>query len=217
MHSQCLSICRIFALLIVIAILSPATAREQQGEVEAIQVAFETSCSDFVAQKFNHAVTMLHSFEYLETDCMFREILEQDPGCAMARWGIAMSIWHPLWGRPSIEDLKAGAAILAGTESGLVTPRESTYLAAIRAFFADANPATHLQRAGNYEREMQRLYEQYNDDSEAVVFYALSLTGNSRPTRQELRASIQSGRPAELSLCLAANTPRRPALHHSQL
>ena len=91
---------------------------------EAITVSFPTSCSAEVQDDFDTAVTLLHSFEYLETARRFGEIAERDPGCAMARWGAAMSIWHPLWAPPSVQDLKNGAAIIAETNDIAVTPWE---------------------------------------------------------------------------------------------
>ena len=80
---------------------------------EVFQVSFETSCNMEVQDKFENAVTLLHSFEYVDTARIFGEIMEQDPDCAMAYWGAAMSIWHPLWAPPSAEELRRGSEILA--------------------------------------------------------------------------------------------------------
>ena len=48
------------------------------ADIEIVQVQFENSCNTEVQSEFNHAVTMLHSFEYLETARIFNEIIEQD-------------------------------------------------------------------------------------------------------------------------------------------
>src|ERR1043165_1184759 len=61
-------------------------------------VAFANSCDKRVAADFNHAVALLHSFEYDEARDAFAAVAKQDPHCAMAQWGIAMTHTHGLWG-----------------------------------------------------------------------------------------------------------------------
>src|SRR6185437_14334177 len=61
-------------------------------------VNFRTSCTAAVQKDFNHAVALLHSFEYDEARDAFSAIAKQDPNCAMAQWGIAMTYFHGLWG-----------------------------------------------------------------------------------------------------------------------
>ena len=121
-------------LLFLLYIALPARA--------AMQVDFVTSCSPEVRQQFNHAVTLLHSFEYPETTRLFAEIIEQDPGCAMARWGAAMSIWHPLWAPPSEAELAAGAAVLRTTATLEATQREWAYIEAISTFFSSTDTSS---------------------------------------------------------------------------
>ncbi len=197
------------SLLLVIWLAIPSVVVAQ--DVDVIQVDFENSCDASVGPKFNHAVTLLHSFEYLETDRLFREILDEDPDCAMAHWGIAMSIWHPLWGRPSVADLDAGAAILAPTEKMSVTPREAIYLSAIGAFFSSSDPASHLARAVGYEKQMQKLYANYKEDSEAVVFYALSLLATADPSDKSYAHQYKA---AGLLNWVYSSQPTHPGVLH---
>jgi hypothetical protein len=140
----------------------------------AMQVDFVTSCSPEVRKQFNYAVTLLHSFEYPETTRLFAEIIEQDPSCAMARWGAAMSIWHPLWAPPSEAELASGAAVLASTTTLEATPREWAYIRAIGAFFSSTDTRSHRARAVGYEMEMREVYLANLDDPEAAIFYALA-------------------------------------------
>src|SRR5712691_107275 len=56
-------------------------------------VAFATSCSASAQPQFNHAVALLHSFEFLRAIDGFGATLATDPSCAMAEWGIALSRW----------------------------------------------------------------------------------------------------------------------------
>ena len=54
-------------------------------------VHFEISCSPASQQQFDRAVAMLHSFFYPETEKAFQAIVEREPSCAMAHWGVAIS------------------------------------------------------------------------------------------------------------------------------
>ena len=55
------------------------------------KIHFEISCSPTAQQQFDRGVAMLHSFFYPETEKAFRAIAQQEPSCAMAYWGIAIS------------------------------------------------------------------------------------------------------------------------------
>jgi len=154
----------------------------QASEVDAIQVQFTNSCSPEVQSDFRQAVTLLHSFEYPETTRIFNEIIDRNPACAMARWGAAMSVWHPLWAPPSQSELELGAKILAKTTGLDATPRESAYIDALKAFFSSSDTSTNRERAQAYEARMKHVYENNLDDPEAAVFYALAVraTADSR-------------------------------------
>jgi hypothetical protein len=164
-------------MLMICFFSSPALA----ADTEVIQVQFENSCSGAVQADFNQAVTLLHSFEYPETTRRFNQIIEKDPACAMARWGAAMSVWHPLWAPPSKADLEKGAGILAETEHLDVTPRESAYIDALKAFFSSNDTRTHRDRARMFEARMGELYATNLDDPEAAVFYSLALLASADP------------------------------------
>src|SRR5215510_13414841 len=55
------------------------------------KVQFAISCSPATQQQFDRGVAMLHSFFYPETENAFQSIAQQEPSCAMAYWGIAIS------------------------------------------------------------------------------------------------------------------------------
>jgi hypothetical protein len=60
-------------------------------------VLFATSCKLETNQEFNRAVALLHSFAYKAAEEAFQRVTQQDPECAIAHWGIAMTHYHPLW------------------------------------------------------------------------------------------------------------------------
>lgn len=191
------------------SMLHVSTARSAESD-EAADVRFPTSCTA-VQSEFDRAATMLHSFEYPESKRLFRRILTKDRDCAMARWGIAMSIWHPLWAPPSTAELEAGARILTGTESMRTTPREAGFLMAVRAFFPDTEPLDYRQRSAAYSERMAKLYEEYRDDPEVAAFYALSLLATADPHDKnyahQFKAAALLNRVRELH-------PRHPGVLH---
>ena len=180
-------------------------------DIEIVQVQFENSCNPEVQSEFNHAVTMLHSFEYLETARIFGEIIEQDPGCAMAYWGAAMSVWHPLWAPPSEAQLEQGAQILARADGLTATPRELAYINALNAFFSSTDTATHLERARAHEALMSEVYINNLDDPEAALFYALALLATADPHDKSYAHQFKS---AGLLNWVGSEQPTHPGVLH---
>ena len=64
------------------------------------RVNFATSCTKPAQEKFNRAVALLHSFWYDEAEKAFNDVAQTDPKCTMGYWGVAMSLYHPLWAPP---------------------------------------------------------------------------------------------------------------------
>src|ERR1700732_4266498 len=56
-------------------------------EEEVGSVHFSTSCQPALANHFNRAVALLHSFQYEQARQAFTDIVGKDPQCAMAAWG----------------------------------------------------------------------------------------------------------------------------------
>ncbi len=140
-------------------------------------VSFPVSCAPDVQKPFERGVALLHSFWYEEAQKQFQQIAANDPHCAMAHWGAAMSLWHQLWNNPDPGVIQRGQDEVhqAKTTDGPATPREKAYIAAIAAFYSDSKKLKHDARAKAYSDAMKKVYETYSDDHEAAVFYALSL------------------------------------------
>jgi len=153
----------------------------QDGEMFGT-VSFTASVPGSLKNDFNIAIALLHSFEYDEAEKVFAKIIDQAPGCAMAYWGVAMCNFHPLWFPPTPPELQKGskAAQVARSIEGK-TKRESDYIEAIGQFYEHADRLDHRSRVLNFEKAMQKIYENYPDDEEAVVFYALALDAAADP------------------------------------
>jgi tetratricopeptide (TPR) repeat protein len=140
-------------------------------------VTFPVSCAPDVQKPFARGIALLHSFWYEEAEKQFQQIAQDDPHCAMAHWGVAMSLWHQLWNEPDTKVLGRGRDEVheAKTTDGPATPREKAYIAAIAAFYSDSKKLNHEARAKAYSDATKKVYETYPDDHEAAAFYALSL------------------------------------------
>jgi tetratricopeptide (TPR) repeat protein len=138
-------------------------------------VHFPVSCSPSAQKTFERGVALLHSFWYEEAEKTFQQVANDDPRCAMAHWGVAMSLWHQLWDWPNEATLKRGAGELKKAKSlHSKDDREQAYIAALDAFY-EHRKEKHKVRATAYSQRMEQLYQKYPDDHEAGIFYALSL------------------------------------------
>jgi tetratricopeptide (TPR) repeat protein len=158
-------------------------AQEEHHHTEPLEkigaVSFPLTCDHSVQKEFERGVALLHSFWYEEAQKSFKEVAVQDPHCAMAYWGQAISIYRPLWNRPSASDLKDGWKLIetARTVAGK-SQRERDYIEALAVFYRDDN-REYQKRAADYCQSMQKLFTQYPKDREAAVFYALSLLASA--------------------------------------
>jgi hypothetical protein len=163
---------------------------EDLTETQLGTVQFPISCAASVQKPFARGVALLHSFWYEEAEKEFLEIAKDDPQCAMAHWGIAMSIWHQLWNEPDAKVIARGLDEVKAAEKLTQTaaPREKAYIAAIAAFYSDSGKSDHDARAKAYSDAMKEVYKSYPEDHEAAAFYALSLLA-SEPHHDETFAN----------------------------
>ncbi len=149
------------------------TPPEQLGKVH-----FPTSCSPAVEKQFDRAMALLHSFWAKDAIEGFIDVARQDPGCAIAYWGIAMAMQqNPLTGQePNSEATRNALTGLDHAKAiGAKTQRERDYLAAIDLIYRDSDKIEFRARRLAYEKAMEALAQRYPDDTEAAIFYALSL------------------------------------------
>jgi len=176
-------------------------------------VKFPTSCSATVQAQFERAVAMLHSFWYEEAGKAFQSIAETDPRCSMAWWGVAMSLWHPLWpGAPDAEALKKGLAAVTQAKSiAGSTGRERDYIAALATFYGNYDNIDHRTRTLAYEKAMQEVAARYSNDREASVFYSLALLATAPPTDKTYANQRKAGGILEK---VFAEQPNHPGVAH---
>jgi tetratricopeptide (TPR) repeat protein len=144
-------------------------------------VSFPTSCAPSVAHEFERSVALLHSFAYQAAEQAFREVAVSDPTCAMAHWGIAMSLYHQLWSPPSAAELRDGQAEIERAQHLSATTREKQFIAAAAAYYGDSDHVSPPVRAKAYEAAMAEVARSNPKDTEAQVFYALALIATASP------------------------------------
>jgi hypothetical protein len=203
------------ACVFVVALSMPllggaAAVSAHEGETLG-GVHFPISCAPAVQADFERAVLLLHSFWYEEAVKAFTAITTNDPSCAMGYWGIAMSLYHPLWAPPDPATLQKGAAALGKTRGLTATPREKDYIAAIETYYRDSDKLDHRARALAYEKAMAQLHDRYPDDREAAVFYALALNGTALPTDKTYANQIKA---AAILEKVHAEQPGHPGVAH---
>src|SRR2546426_579603 len=191
---------------------APAASAQGASGEKLGTVVFPVSCSPAASQQFARAVALLHSFWYEEAVKAFTEVTVADPSCAMAFWGMAMSMYSPLWYPPSEAPLKAGlAAVDHAKAASAKTQRERDYLAAIETFYRDWDKSDHRSRTVAYEKAMERVYARYPDDHEAAIFYALALNATAPPTDKTYANQLKAGAILEKVL---TEQPNHPGVAH---
>ncbi len=159
-------------------------------------VSFATSCKPAVQREFNRAVALLHSFAYRAADEAFHSVSRQDPQCAMAHWGSAMTHFHQLWDLPpSAADTAAAEREIGEAAKLEASERERGFIHALSLVFKDEDTVAYRTRAENFEVAMHELAVANDKDVETQVFYALALISNASPSdtehkRQKLAAGL---------------------------
>jgi hypothetical protein len=203
---------RLVLCVSLIALFCASIGRAHQQTEKLGQVHFAVSCSAAVQPQFDRAVALLHSFWYSEAVKAFTAVTATDPGCAMGYWGVAMSLWYPLWQPPSEAMLKQGAEAVAQAQAiGGKSARERDYIVAIAEFYKDADTRDHRTRALAYEQAMERVYRRYPEDREAAVFYALALNATAPPTDKTYANQLKA---TEILEQVFAEEPDHPGVAH---
>jgi tetratricopeptide (TPR) repeat protein len=139
-------------------------------------VVFPISCAPAIQRPFERGVALMHSFWYDEAEKQFKTLENDDPSCAMAHWGEAMSLLRQLVSRPEESDLKRGWELIQRAQAiGAKTQRERDYIEALAFFYRDYEKLDFEKRVEAYSRAMEKVHEEYPKDQQAAVFYALSL------------------------------------------
>ena len=205
---------RLASLLAVISFFTMASAWAHDGEEEESLspplilgvLDFPNSGSENAQDAFERGVKLLHSFEFDDARAAFVEAQEVDPGFAMAIWGEAMTLNHPLWAQQDRETALEVLAKLPLRGDRNTTEREERYLDAVFVLYGEGDKPS---RDVAYMDTMRQLHEDYPEDLEAAAFYSLSILGSvyERDFRTYMKA-------ASIAEEVFAKQPKHPGAAH---
>src|SRR5881394_1854744 len=139
----------------------------QTDDTKLGQVHFETSCKPDAQKHFDRAMLYQHSFWYRASQMAFEDVLKADPECAIAHWGIALSLlWNPHVATPAKNLAEGATAIAKGKSVGAKSQRERDYLDALAVMYADHEKVDHRTRVQAYAKAMEQLARRYPNDDE---------------------------------------------------
>ncbi|MDP9066283.1 MAG: hypothetical protein M3O06_10510, partial [Pseudomonadota bacterium] len=185
-----------------------ATIPERLGAV-----SFANSCLPAVQPTFERGVALLHSFWWREGETAFREVLERDPNCAIATWGIAtVLIGNPFAAGPTpAQAQRAREAIERGRAIGAKTENERGFIDAVAQYYDRFAERTHGARLKSLSDAFETLAARFPADDEAHIFSALYLTATQDPTEQTFASALKAAAILERQ---AEKHPDHPGVAH---
>jgi tetratricopeptide (TPR) repeat protein len=207
------SLWRISLCLLILPSSSAQETHSHTAPEKLGKVSFPISCAPAVQEQFNRGVALLHSFAYTPAIAAFQSVAEQDPRCAMAHWGLAMSYFQQLWD-PPIEPGTISIAqkqIQRAQQIGANSERERQFIHALSLIYQDPATVPYATRALNYEHAMSSLARSNTKDVEAQVFYALALLANVSPADKTHTKQKQA---VDLLEPLDRTYPEHPGIPH---
>ncbi len=206
-------------MFILSAVLSGLTAQavlahDDEGKGQLGRVKFTNSCDSKVQPLLETGVAMLHSFWFGAGEKTFRDVLVQDPSCAIANWGIAAILMaNPLGGQGSSPKAAAlaQAAIEQGRRVSPKTQRERDYIEAVAAYYQDFSTRSERSRQESRAKAFEELAARYPDDDEARIFSALYIAGTQSQADQTYAAYLKA---AAILEPLFVKYPDHPGVAH---
>src|SRR5216684_7900978 len=201
----------LFAAGLLTAALAGGAVAQQDQKLG--KVSFPTSCDPKVQAEFDRSVAMLHSYWFIIARRTFEGILQQDPACAMAYWGVAMDyLGNTLATTPTRAEAQAAWDALEKARAvGAKTQRERDWIEALSAYFRDHDKIAVDARLIAYNAAMERMAQRYPDDYEVQAYYALTLQASAQKSDLTYANQIKS---AALLEKLFDQNPQHPGVTH---
>ena len=179
------------------------------------RVEFPVTCTAAVVPDFERAVAMLHSFWFESARAAFASIIDREPGCAMAHWGVAMTmLGNPMTrASPLPAALEEGAAATrrAADLRATASHREQMYIDAMEAYYSDYGTRDHAARMRSLEAAFAALHQAHPEDMEAAILHARTMVANASPGDSTFSAQLAA---AAIMQPLFDAKPNHPGLAH---
>ncbi len=146
-------------------------AAHELGDID-----FRAACDAEAAARINDGLGYLHHMMYEQARTTFRGVSEHYPDCAMGHWGVALTLFQPLWPtRPSADEIQEGwQAVQRARDAEPGSARDQALVDAVAAFYRDPDDAGWWTRIRRWADGMEAAYEAHPDDADTAAFYALS-------------------------------------------
>src|SRR5580698_4178310 len=191
---------------------SASVMAQENAEKQLGTVHFATSCNETAQRRFDRAMRYQHSFWYSASKEVYQEALNADPECAIAYWGIALSLLNNPHGAIPAPNLPLGlAAIQKAKAIGAKTERERDYIDALALMYVDYENAAQPARVQSYLKAMEALASKYPDDDEAQIFYAITLNVAASPADKTYANQLKG---AAILEPIFARQPQHPGVAH---
>ena len=189
------------------------TSAYAQADEKLGKVHFSTSCDPTLQAEFERGVAMLHSYWFIYARKTFEGILQKDPNCAMAYWGVAMDLLgNSLASTPSRADAQtAWDALEKARAIGAKTPRERDWIEALSAYYRDHDKVPVDVRLLAYNGAMEQMTQRYPEDYEARCPYALTLQASASKADTTYANQLKSAAMLEK---LYEQNPQHPGVSH---
>ena len=203
----------IAAVGLILAGTSASYAEGTHDHASLGHVDFPITCSPTTQEGFNHAMALLHHMTYPQAREAFEKLIAAEPNCAMAHWGVAMTLFQPLWPtRPSPAALTRGWQETQKAKSlAPPTERERLFVSAAEAFFVQPESNDYWLRIRRWEDASQKAYAALPNDPEIALFYALSHLATT-PAAGSLRKNADES--AAIILKVYKQNPDHPGAMH---
>lgn len=171
---------------------------------------------------FDRALNWTFGFNHEEAIECYRKVLEHDPGCPMAHWGIAYCL-GPNYNKPwELFDEHDLAQSLAGAYAATgqavenidhATPIEQALIEALQSRYQSGEPVALDQLESwndAYADAMREVYQTFSDDLDIAAFFAEALLDRTPWQMWDIFA----GQPAEGADTIEAKEVLERALEH---
>src|SRR3954452_19675384 len=185
---------------------------EENADQKLGTVHFATSCNETAQRRFNRAMRYQHSFWYTASREIYEETLKADPDCAIAYWGVALSLLNNPHNPVPAPNLPLGLkAIEKAKAVGAQTQRERDYIDALAAMYVDYEKTPHQARVQSYLKAMEALAAKYPADDEAQIFYAITLNVAASPADKTYANQLKG---ASILEPIWQRQPQHPGVAH---
>jgi hypothetical protein len=189
----------------------PGVAQEDADQ-KLGTVHFATSCNETAQRRFDRAMRYQHSFWYAESKDIYEETIKADPECAIAYWGIALSLLNNPHGAVPAPNLPLGLSAIEKAQAiGAKTQRERDYIDALAVMYVDYDKTPQQARVQAYLKAMEALAAKYPDDDEAQIFYAITLNVAASPADKTYANQLKG---AAILEAIFQRQPRHPGVAH---